>query len=314
MKRRGISLCVLIALAATVAGHFVPLIGAAVFSIIIGMCVRPFVDRQSVDSGAKFCSKKVLQASIVMMGLTLNFRAVAELGWSSLPLTLTTIAVALIAGVVLGRTLKVSGKIRTLISVGTAICGGSAIAAVSPIIEADEEEVAYAISTIFLFNVIAVFLFPVMGHALHMSEVTFGYLAGSAINDTSSVVAAGYTYGNEAGNTATIVKLLRALMIVPLCLMIVWMNRKQVSVKRIFPWFILYFCLASIAATIIPIPEAVNIVIKQLSVLMIAVAMSGIGLSVNIRQFRRLGYQPVLLGALLWFTVTAMSLIMLHIK
>ncbi|ULG71744.1 YeiH family protein [Macrococcus brunensis] len=311
MKWRGILLCLCIAVIATLAGQWMPLIGAAVFSIILGMCVRPFVQMDKVSTGVKFCSKNVLQASIILMGLTLNFKVVASLGWSSLPLSLSTIASALIAGLILGRMLQVKSKLRTLIAVGTAICGGSAIAAVSPVIEAEDEEIAYAISTIFLFNVVAVFLFPAIGHMLNMSQETFGYFAGSAINDTSSVVAAAYTYGVEAGMTATIVKLLRALMIVPLCLGIVWMNRRSVSVGRIFPWFILYFMIASIIATVVPIPAGLAAIIKQSSMFLVAVAMSGIGLSVDLKQFRQLGYRPVLLGVLLWFIVTAVSLVIL---
>lgn len=311
MKWRGILLCTGIAVMATLAGQLMPLIGAAVFSIIMGICVRPFIQMDQINTGVKFCSKKVLQASIVLMGLTLNFKVVASHGWSSLPLSLSTIAAALIAGLVLGKMLHVKSKLRTLIAVGTAICGGSAIAAVSPIIEAEDEEIAYAISTIFLFNILAVFLFPAIGHMLNMSQETFGYFAGSAINDTSSVVAAAYTYGPEAGSTATIVKLLRALMIVPLCLGIVFINRKSVSVRRIFPWFILYFIIASMIAAVVPIPVALSAAIKQLSLFLIAIAMSAIGLSVDLKQFRKLGYQPVLLGAVLWFIVTAVSLMIL---
>ncbi|WJP97628.1 YeiH family protein [Macrococcus bovicus] len=311
MKWRGILLCTGIAVMATLAGQLIPLIGAAVFSIIMGICVRPFIQMDKINTGVKFCSKKVLQASIVLMGLTLNFKVVASHGWSSLPLSLSTIAAALIAGLILGKMLQVKSKLRTLIAVGTAICGGSAIAAVSPVIEAEDEEIAYAISTIFLFNILAVFLFPAIGHMLNMSQETFGYFAGSAINDTSSVVAAAYTYGPEAGSTATIVKLLRALMIVPLCLGIVFINRKSVSVRRIFPWFILYFIIASMIATVVPIPVALSAAIKQLSLFLIAIAMSAIGLSVDLKQFRKLGYQPVLLGAVLWFIVTVVSLMIL---
>ncbi|GGB12017.1 putative sulfate exporter family transporter [Macrococcus hajekii] len=314
MKWRGIGLCLLIASIAAIIGHYIPVMGAAVCSIILGMFIRPFIDMNRAAPGIKLCSKKVLQWAIIVMGFTLNFRAVAELGWSSLPLTVVTITVALLAGYIIGCMMHIHDKIRTLISVGTAICGGSAIAAVSPVIEADDEEVAYAISTIFLFNIIAVFTFPVIGHMMNMDQTIFGYFAGTAINDTSSVVAAGYTYGTVAGDTGTIVKLLRALMIVPLCLIIVWLNRSQVSVKRIFPWFILYFCAASIFATLIPIPEVVLIAIKKISVFMIAVAMSAIGLSVDLKQFRQLGYKPVILGALLWLLVTSISLIILHFK
>lgn len=317
MKTKGIFLTTAVAAVATILGSFVPLIGAAVFSIILGIIIRQLVALPSdYEPGIKYSGKKILQYAIILMGFTLSFRTAVTLGLSSLPITLTTITAALLCSYVIGRWMGIPERIRTLIGVGTAICGGSAIAAASPIVEADDEEIAFSISTIFLFNIIAVFLFPVLGHLLNMTSTGFGYFAGAAINDTSSVVAAGYTFSQEAGDTATVVKLVRALMIVPVCLLllVIKVRREQqeqtVAIKKIMPWFIVYFFLASVFVSIVPLPEELVALIKQAATFMIAVALAGIGLSVDLKSFKAIGYRPVMLGAVTWFIVTVTTLIL----
>ncbi|MGV2928934.1 YeiH family protein [Macrococcus capreoli] len=316
MKRYGILLCIGIACIATILGHFIPIIGGIIFSIILGIIINNTTRvSNTFQPGIKYASKKVLQYAIIVMGFTLNLRIVAAMGMSSLPITLITITAALLSSVLLGKLLNISENIRTLIGVGTAICGGSAIAAASPIIDAKDDEIAFSLSTIFLFNIIAVFLFPVLGHSIGLSDVGFGHFAGTAINDTSSVVAAGYAYSESAGDTATIVKLVRALMIIPVCLLLValQMRRKQQTefrFKKVFPWFILYFFIASVIATAMNLPEAIVGYIKIISTLMISIAMAGIGLSVDIKKFLAIGMKPVLLGASVWCVVGVTSLMM----
>lgn len=322
MKRHGVILCSIIAVIATLLGQLFPIIGGIIFSIILGIISSNAIKLpDKYQPGIKFASKKILQYAIIVMGFTLNLRVVIEMGLSSLPITLTTITAALLTSIWLGKVMNIRENIRTLIGVGTAICGGSAIAAASPIVDAKEDEVAFSLSTIFLFNIIAVFIFPVIGHTIGLSDIGFGHFAGTAINDTSSVVAAGYAYSETAGDTATIVKLVRALMIIPVCLILVMIQlkkseKKAFSIKKVFPWFILYFFLASVVTSIINLPEAIISYIKMLSTFMISIAMAGIGLSVSIRQFRTIGIKPVLLGASVWFVVACISLIMqwlLHI-
>lgn len=322
MKRHGVILCSIIAVIATLLGQLFPIIGGIIFSIILGIIISNAIKLpDQYQPGIKFASKKILQYAIIVMGFTLNLRVVVEMGLSSLPITLTTITAALLTSLWLGKVMNIGENIRTLIGVGTAICGGSAIAAASPIVDAKEDEVAFSLSTIFLFNIIAVFIFPVIGHTIGLSDIGFGHFAGTAINDTSSVVAAGYAYSETAGDTATIVKLVRALMIIPVCLILVMIQlkkseKKAFSIKKVFPWFILYFFLASVVTSIINLPEAIISYIKMLSTFMISIAMAGIGLSVSIRQFRTIGIKPVLLGASVWFVVACISLIMqwlLHI-
>lgn len=316
MKRHGVILCSIIAVIATLLGQLFPIIGGIIFSIILGIIISNAIKLpDQYQPGIKFASKKILQYAIIVMGFTLNLRVVVEMGLSSLPITLTTITAALLTSVWLGKVMNIGENIRTLIGVGTAICGGSAIAAASPIVDAKEDEVAFSLSTIFLFNIIAVFIFPVIGHTIGLSDIGFGHFAGTAINDTSSVVAAGYAYSETAGDTATIIKLVRALMIIPVCLILVMVQLKKsekraFSIKKVFPWFILYFFLASVVTSIINLPEAIISYIKMLSTFMISIAMAGIGLSVSIKQFRSIGIKPVLLGASVWFVVAGISLIM----
>ena len=215
----GFALALAVAALATVVGQYVPLIGSAVPGAVIGAVVaiaaKPGI---RFAPGVKWASTFVLQCSVVLLGAQLSIAEAARVGLSSLPVMLGTLATCLAAAWLYGRLLGVPGDLRTLIGVGTGICGGSAIAAVSPVIEAASTDVAYAISTIFLFNIAAVLVFPLLGHALGMSQQSFGLFAGTAVNDTSSVVATATTYGTAATSHAVVVKLVRTLMIIPICL------------------------------------------------------------------------------------------------
>ena len=210
---------------------------------------------------------------------------------------------------------KINENLGILIGVGTSICGGSAIAATSPVIKAKESEVAFAITTIFLFNIIAVFMFPPLGHIFQMNQATFGYFGGTAINDTSSVIAATSSYGDQALATGAIVKLTRTLMIIPVVLYFTYrtIKRKRATYKRchknIFPWFILWFVIASIISTVCHFPSQLIQIFQQLSVFLITMAMAGIGLTVNLKQFKSAGIKPILLGLITWLIVIITSII-----
>ena len=252
----GIAVALAIALPSWFLGRLFPIMGGPVFGILIGIIVA-FWKRPSIfNEGIKFTSKKLLQAAIILLGFEMNLYNVIKVGSQSLLVMLFTLTAAFITAWLVGCTLKLRGNIATLIGVGTAICGGSAIAATAPIINAEDREIAYSISTIFLFNVAAVFIFPAIGHLVHMSDIGFGIWAGTAINDTSSVVAAGYSYSDAAGNLATIVKLTRTLMIIPITLFLaIYTHRKTsqhstFSFSKVFPWFVLGFVTASILSTL----------------------------------------------------------------
>lgn len=314
---KGLFLSIALALIATLLGTVFPIIGSAVFAIVLGLLLNNTLGIPAdFQPGIKFSSKKILQASIILLGFSLSIQDIGTTGLSSLSVTLITIAVAFISAFLIGKWLKIPINTKTLIAVGTAICGGSAIAAVSPIIEAEEDEVALSISTIFLFNVVAVFLFPFLGHLMNLSDAGFGLWAGTAINDTSSVVAAGYSYSETAGDYATIVKLTRATLIIPVSLIIAGIqiykkkqHSEKIPLKQLFPWFILWFVVASLISSTGILPEAFISGAKWLSRFMIAMALGSIGLSANLKELLRTGKKPVLLGLITWFFVAASSLL-----
>lgn len=314
----GLGLSVLIALVALGLGKLAPLIGGPVFGIVLGILVRnTLAPGATYSPGIQFAGKQVLQWSIIALGFGLSLDQVAKTGLESLSVTLVTITVAFLTAWLLGRRLKVHDKLKILIGVGTAICGGSAIAAVTPIIKPDEHDTAFAISTIFLFNLVAVLLFPLLGHLLHLSDLGFGLWAGTAINDTSSVVAAGYSFSKQAGDYATIVKLTRATLIIPICLIIAfataWKQKKQgatdFSLARIFPWFILWFLVASGVRTAGLVPVALQPMLHMAAEFLIIVALTAIGLSANLRKMASTGARPILLGLGVWAAVSVSSLL-----
>ncbi|MEO7063821.1 MAG: putative sulfate exporter family transporter [Dokdonella sp.] len=320
----GLLLTGAIALLALLLGRWAPLIGGPVFGIVLGIAVRHFfAPSASFTPGIAFGGKQVLQWSIIALGFGLSLDQVAKTGLESLSVTVVTMTVAFLTAWLLGRWLGVHDKLKILIGVGTAICGGSAIAAVTPIIRPDDHDTAFAISTIFLFNVVAVLLFPLLGHWMHLSDMGFGLWAGTAINDTSSVVAAGYSYSSAAGDYATIVKLTRATLIIPICLalaLVVGVREKRrqkqagsdagnFSLARIFPWFILWFLVASAVRTAGLIPLAAQPILHTLAEFLIVVALTAIGLSANLRKMAAGGARPILLGLGVWIAVAVSSLL-----
>ena len=339
----GLALALAVAAAATVVGQYVPLIGSAVPGAVIGAVIAIVVKPGArFAPGVKWASTFVLQCSVVLLGAQLSIAEAARVGVSSLPVMLGTLAICLAAAWLYGRLLGVPGDLRTLIGVGTGICGGSAIAAVSPVIEAASADVAYAISTIFLFNIAAVLVFPLLGHALGMSQQSFGLFAGTAVNDTSSVVATAATYGAAATSHAVVVKLVRTLMIIPICLGLATLTaRKQrpviatapaaaardgaasaaaspaalasarMSPRRaikLVPWFLIGFVLVAAVNSGGVIPAGAHSPLEHLSVFLVSVALSAIGLSTSVAALRKAGARPLILGAALWITVAAASL------
>lgn len=303
-------------LAAWGLGARFPLIGGPVFGILLGMAWRNLLGLSPLFTpGVVFGSRQVLKWSIIGLGFGLSLGQVVKTGASSLAVTLVTLSAAFLTAWLLGRWLKLGGHLSTLIGVGTAICGGSAIAAVAPIIRPDDHETALSISTIFLFNVAAVLLFPPLGHWMGLSDAGFGLWAGTAINDTSSVVAAGYSYGTAAGDIATIVKLTRATLIIPVCIAIAfwtaWRNQHsetRLPLAAIFPWFILWFLAASATRSLGLIPAALLEPLHLLSQFLIILALTAIGLSSDLRRMAVAGVRPLLLGLGVWTAVSLSSL------
>ena len=329
---RGVAFALVIAVPAWLLGKQFEVVGGPVFAILMGMAlalVVPAKKGEPLVAGVKFTSKKVLQWAVILLGFGLNLAQIAQVGVTSLPIILSTIATSLVVSYVLCRTLNVPGKISTLIGVGSSICGGSAIAATAPVIEAKDEEVAQAISVIFLFNVIAALVFPTLGGVLGLSNEGFGLFAGTAVNDTSSVTAAATAWdgmhpGANTLDAATIVKLTRTLAIIPITLgLAFWRLRAQrraggeakstFSFRRAFPTFIVFFVLASVVTTVFSLPAAVTAPVKELSKFLIVMAMAAIGFNTNVVTLVRTGGKPILMGLCCWVAIAAVSLGMQHV-
>lgn len=317
----GIFLCFGIAVLAWLAGARYPMVGGPVFGILFGILLTTLFPGLfgRFQLGIRYTSKKLLQAAIVLLGFEMNLIRVIQVGGQSLLVMVFTLTAAFLMAWIVGKALHIPSHTTTLIGVGTAICGGSAIAAVAPVIRAESEDVAHAISTIFLFNILAVFLFPPLGHLLQMSDFGFGIWAGTAINDTSSVVAAAAAWSSGAGNntaltTATIVKLTRTLIIIPICLVLAAnVARKEraagtFQLSKVFPWFVLFFLGVSVLNTVAGIPAPVSANLVMAGKFLIVMAMSAIGLSTNLVKLLQNGLRPILLGLSCWFAVAVVSI------
>jgi uncharacterized integral membrane protein (TIGR00698 family) len=309
----GLAWTAAIALVAWLLAKVVPLLGAPVLAILIGLAVS-LVRRPAAYAapGISFASSVLLQLAIVLLGTTLALGQILRVGARSLPVMLGTLAVALAGAAVIGRLLAVSPRLRALIGVGTGICGASAIAAIAGIVEATETEIAYAISTIFVFNVVAVILFPPLGRLFHLSQHGFGLWAGTAVNDTSSVVAAAYAFGHAAGSQAIVVKLTRTTLIVPIVLGLSarWKRESGGRPRRLVPRFLPLFVLASALDTAGLIGADARRVLSDAAFALITVALAGVGLAADVRGMRRTGTRPLLLGAILWVSVASVSLLL----
>lgn len=332
----GILLCLAIAVPSYILGLYLPIIGGPVFAIIIGMIVTFCIkDKTKLQTGITFTSKKILQYAVILLGFGMNLSSILKTGAESLPIILATISVSLIVSFLLFKAMKIQPKIATLIGVGSSICGGSAIAATAPVIDADDEEIAQSISVIFLFNILAALIFPTLGSFLGLSDYGFGLFAGTAVNDTSSVTAAASAWdgihGSNTLDTATIVKLTRTLAIIPITLILaLWRTKKEsnsggtkVSIKKIFPFFIIYFVLASVITTVYfalfpsgsmhELGDTIFGLLKTLSKFFIVMAMSAIGLNTNIVKLIKSGGKPIFLGFCCWLAISAVSLFMQHL-
>lgn len=318
----GVILCLTIALPAYYLGKQLPLIGGPVFAILMGMIITFLIkDKNKVQSGITYTSKKILQYAVILLGFGMNLGDIVKTGSSSLPIIISTIATSLVVAYVLCKVLKMPSKISTLIGVGSSICGGSAIAATAPVIEADDEEIAQAISVIFLFNILAALIFPTLGGMLGLSNDGFGLFAGSAVNDTSSVTATATAWdGIHGSNTldqATIVKLTRTLAIIPITLVLAFKRTRDAeksestfNLKKIFPFFILFFILASVITTVFNLPGNITAPIKDLSKFFIVMAMAAIGLNTNIVKLVKSGAKPIFMGFCCWVAITVVCLSM----
>lgn len=298
------------------------IIGASVIALFIGMIVNAFwKPNKTTSPGIKFTSKKILKFAIILLGASLNIATVLTVGRFSLIVMIFTLLTCFGLGAIIGKALGLNWKTSSLINAGTGICGGSAIAAIAPVIEADDKDIAYGMSATFLFDTIMIVVFPILGHWMGLSDASFGLWAGTAVNDTSSVVATGYAFSEAAGDFATMVKLTRTLSIIPAVLMFAAINlhikKKQntknnstvkVSIKSIFPWFILGFLAMSALTSFNVLPAEVISVMKTVSKFLMVAALAAIGLNTNFKSLCRSGAKPMLHGFIVSLLVVLVAI------
>lgn len=297
--------------------------GRALFAVLVLFCLTPYASPPlalalglalALTVGNTFKAhngravKYLLQASVVGLGFGMNFRAVLAAGGAGAGYTAVTIAATLAAGLLAGRLLGVGRKTSALISAGTAVCGGSAIAALAPILDADEHEISVALGTVFILNAAALFLFPPLGRAAGLSQAQFGLWAAIAIHDTSSVAGAAARYGGEALELATTVKLARALWIVPLALAAALLAEKK-NAKISVPYFIFAFLLASALASALPALGGLFSALSYAAKKGLTLTLFLIGAGLSREAVRQVGLRPVLQGVALWFVVAGGSLL-----
>ncbi len=307
----GLMLSAFVAVVAMFLSRLIPgdIIGATVMALLVGMAFNPVLDRyKQFNAGVNYTGKIVLRIGIILMGVNMNFSEVLNVGKYSLFVMHFTMATAFGAGNLIGKMFGMNWKLTNLLSVSTAICGGSAVAAVGPVIKANDEDIAYAISSTFIFDIITVVVFPWIGLALGMSSIGYGLWTGTAVNDTSSVVAAGYAFSELAGNTAVIVKLTRTLFIIPYVLMFSIINerieaksegvngRVPINFKKIFPYFVILFLVVVAIRSTGIIPNTMIPTLSKASKFCMVMALSAIGLKTSFRDIKDIGFKPMILG------------------
>ena len=294
----------------------VHLIGASVIALFLGMLLHSLLKpSELLKPGLKFTSKKILKFAIILLGASLNIGIVLNVGKLSLCVMVFTLLTCFGGGYFIGRALKINWKLSNLISAGTGICGGSAIAAIAPVIDADDSDIAYAMSATFLFDMAMIVLFPIMGHALGLSDMAYGLWAGTAVNDTSSVVAAGYAFSEAAGDFATMVKLTRTLAIIPTVIIFALISahlkkkealaagtetaQAKLDLVKVIPWFILGFLALTAVNTLGFIPAAVSSGMKNVSKFLMVTALAAIGLNTSFKELKKSGIAPMIHGFLI---------------
>jgi uncharacterized integral membrane protein (TIGR00698 family) len=291
---------------------------ALTIGILFGLCfTHPYA------APTRASARILLQVCVVALGFGMNLHEVLKAGRSGFVYTALGISFSLLVGLALGKVLRVRGNSSFLITAGTAICGGSAIAAVGPILRADDEEMAVSLGTVFILNSVALLIFPPIGGTLHLSQSQFGLWAALAIHDTSSVVGAAAKYGQEALVIGTTVKLARALWIVPLALATAAFKRRKSEIgaksetrsasKIHFPWFILFFCLAAVLNTYVPAIQHGSNALFVLGRLGLTATLFLIGTGISRATLKEVGWRPLLQGVLLWAVVGLTSLYFIHI-
>lgn len=306
-------------------GTTFPILGSSISAILLGAIIRhtPLYD-QLDKQVTGIVEKYFLKTGIVLLGFTLSMRVVAEVGIGIVLLLAAVVAGSIAVSQIANKFLKLPKKLALLLGIGTSICGGSAIVATAPILEAENEDIAVSVTTMLIYSLVALVVLPIIGNALNFTDPQYGVLAGAAVNDTASVVATSFEWSDEAGGIATIVKLTRTLFLVPVTIgVILYQIRVTASASAtkidakqiisIIPVFVVLFVLAVTIASVVTIPPNVEDLISKASKYFMTIALVSIGLGVYVKDIIKAGFKPILLGLLCWGTVTIVSIIFINI-
>lgn len=322
----GVAICFALAALSITIEKLIPghLLGASIIALFMGTFINSFFHPSWMKPSLKFTSKKVLKAAIVLLGASLSLRTIFSVGKMTFFVMIFTFAMCFGGGFFVRRIFGLNWKLGNLISAGTGICGGSAVAAIAPVIDADDKDIAFAMSSTFLFDMVMIALYPLMGRALGMSDIAYGIWAGTSVNDTASVVASGYAFSEAAGDFATMVKLTRTIAIIPTVLVFAWIGTRikqkemqassggqKVNLMKIIPWFIGGFLLLAIFNSIGLIPLSLSGALKSISKFLMVSALAAIGLGTSISDFRKAGLAPMFYGVTIdtLVTLTALAVI-----
>ncbi len=317
----GFALAIIIAAIAVCIEGMLPihLIGGSVIALFIGMLINHFVKLDTFHGGIKFTSKKILRFAIILLGASLSIDTILQVGQFSLWVMIFTLITCFGGGYISGKLLGLNWKLSNLISAGTGICGGSAIAAIAPTIDAEDKDIAYAMSATFIFDMLMILLFPLMGDMLGLTDIAYGLWSGTAINDTSSVVAAGYAFSEPAGDFATMVKLTRTLSIIPTVLIFSFVSahvkrkenpsakREKLKFSTLVPWFIVLFVGMAILNSVGFIPLGLAETMKSLSKFLMVAALAAIGLNTSFKEMKQSGFNPMLHGFIISLAVVVVA-------
>ena len=322
----GVAICFAVAALSVLVEKLIPgeLLGASIIALFMGTIINSFFHPAWMKPALKFASKKILKAAIVLLGASLSIRTIMSVGQMTFFVMIFTFAMCFGGGYFIRKLFGLNWKLSNLISAGTGICGGSAVVAIAPVIDADDKDIAFAMSSTFLFDMVMIALYPLMGKALGMTDIAYGIWAGTSVNDTASVVASGYAFSEAAGDFATMVKLTRTIAIIPTVLVFAWIgirmkkkemqatgHGKKVNMMQIIPWFIGGFLLLAVLNSVGCIPVAVSGGIKSTSKFLMVTALAAIGLSTSITDFKKAGLKPMFYGITIDTLVTLTALVVI---
>ena len=322
----GVAICFAVAGLSVLVENLVPgdLLGASIIALFMGTIINSFFHPAWMKPALKFTSKKILKLAIILLGASLSVNVIMSVGKMTFFVMIFTFAMCFGGGNLIRKFFGLNWKLGNLISAGTGICGGSAVAAIAPVIDAEDKDIAFAMSSTFLFDMVMVALYPIMGRLLGMSDIAYGIWAGTSVNDTASVVASGYAFSEMAGDFATMVKLTRTIAIIPTVLVFAYIGTrikrkelqnagdgKQVNILKVIPWFITGFLALAILNSIGLIPVAVSGVMKTASKFLMVTALAAIGLGTSLTDFKKAGFAPMLYGVTIdtLVTLTALAVI-----